>query len=73
MLLEIVLIIMAALLVDNTLGELSVFHPLVGFGRMASMLEKHLNKPGLFSVKLKGSLAWLLLLVPIVFLTIYLV
>ncbi len=57
---SIALIICAALLLDWVLGEPRRFHPLVGFGRIATAVEKRLYQPG----KWRGLLAALLLLLP---------
>lgn len=57
---EITLIIFAALLLDFWLGELRRFHPLVGFGNLAKMVEHWLYADS----ALRGLIAVLLLLVP---------
>lgn len=56
-----------ALLLDRILGEPTRFHPLVGFGRLASMLERRLigDTPTEFWGRARGLLALLLLLVVI--------
>ncbi len=51
---------LAAVLVDHLLGEARRWHPLVGFGRLAALIEARLNRrrlPG-------GMLAWLLAVGP---------
>lgn len=51
---------LAAVLVDHLLGEARRWHPLVGFGRLAALIEGRLNRrhlPG-------GMLAWLLAVGP---------
>ncbi|MCK4864433.1 MAG: cobalamin biosynthesis protein [Gammaproteobacteria bacterium] len=62
-------IIVIALLIDAVVGEPRRWHPLVGFGNIASWLEKRLNKQfgknRLLSY-LSGVLAWGLLVVPFV-------
>lgn len=49
---------------DLILGETRRWHPLVGFGKFASAIERHWNKTG--AGRIKGALAWLLVVVPIV-------
>lgn len=53
----------AALLLDRLLGEPRRFHPLVGFGNTANLLEKTLNVGS--SRLLRGLLGWLLLVLPL--------
>lgn len=63
------IIIIIALLIDAVVGEPHRWHPLVGFGNIASCLEKRLNKqPGKnrLLVYSNGVLAWGLLIVPFV-------
>jgi adenosylcobinamide-phosphate synthase len=56
---ETVAVIVVALLLDQWLGEARRFHPLVGFGWLASVLEKYLNR-GLSNQRyLCGICAWL--------------
>lgn len=58
----------AALLLDRILGEPSRFHPLVGFGNLAGYVERRLNgrSPSTASgQRLRGGLAWLLLVLPL--------
>lgn len=63
--------VVIALVVDWWLGEPHRFHPLVGFGRYANVLERMLNKgKGLRS---KGGLAWCLAVFPVVIATFLLV
>ena len=53
----------AGVLLDMLLGETRRWHPLVGFGRLASALERRLNRGrGRF---LRGALAWTLAVLPI--------
>ena len=63
------IIIISALLIDAVVGEPQRWHPLVGFGNIASWLEKRLNKQfgknRLLSY-LSGVLAWGLLIAPFV-------
>ena len=64
---EFVLYLVPALLLDRLLGEMSRFHPLVGFGRWAVEMEKSLYGPPSLSAlqrKGRGMLAVLLLLSP---------
>ncbi len=51
---------LAAVLLDRALGEVSRWHPLVGFGHLAAWLERKMNRNSL----LTGSLAWLLAVGP---------
>lgn len=51
---------LSAVLLDRLLGELSHWHPLVGFGQLASFIEKRLNRRSISS----GLLAWLLVVGP---------
>ncbi|UCV11785.1 cobalamin biosynthesis protein [Dechloromonas denitrificans] len=59
---------LAAVLLDRVLGEPRRWHPLVGFGNLASMLEKKLNNRHISS----GLLAWLLVVGPWVALAFWL-
>ena len=59
---------LAAVLLDRLLGEPQRFHPLVGFGWLAGVLEKQLNRRSIAS----GVLAWVLAVVPWVALAAYL-
>jgi adenosylcobinamide-phosphate synthase len=59
------LAMLCALLLDRLCGEPEHFHPLVGFGRYAAWLERHLNRGG---ARLRGVLAWLLAVVPLLLL-----
>lgn len=51
---------LAAVLLDRALGEVSHWHPLVGFGNLAAWLEGKMNRNSL----LTGGLAWLLAVGP---------
>lgn len=56
------------LLLDRMLGEPRRWHPLVGFGRLANLLEVGLRKgaPGdAVANRLRGALAWALLVLPL--------
>ncbi|WP_310493590.1 adenosylcobinamide-phosphate synthase CbiB [Dechloromonas sp.] len=59
---------LSAVLLDRLLGEVSHFHPLVGFGNLASAIEKRLNRRSLAG----GVLAWLLAVGPWVALAFWL-
>ena len=59
---------LAAVLLDRLLGETSRFHPLVGFGNLASAIEKRLNRRRISA----GVLAWLLAVGPWVALAFWL-
>ncbi|MDR1995406.1 adenosylcobinamide-phosphate synthase CbiB [Azonexus sp.] len=63
---------LAAVLADRLLGEPRRFHPLVGFGRLASALELWLNSRLNKRAILAGSLAWLLAVGPWVALAFWL-
>ena len=60
----------AAVALDLLLGEPRRWHPLVGFGNLASMLEKRLNRGR--ARKLRGLLAFLLAVAPLVALSAWL-
>ena len=51
---------LAAVLLDRLIGEVSRFHPLVGFGNFVSALEKRLNRRTRFS----GIASWALAVLP---------
>ena len=51
---------LTAVLLDRMLGEVRRFHPLVGFGRLASVLEKSLNRRSVLS----GVSGWALAVLP---------
>ncbi|MDR5172947.1 cobalamin biosynthesis protein [Methylobacillus flagellatus] len=66
-------LLFAALLLDRLLGEPGRWHPLVGFGNLASALEKRLNRQHApFIARLLGLLAWLALLLPAFVLAVWL-
>lgn len=57
----------AACLLDRLLGEVSRLHPLVGFGRVASRLEKRFNRENTqaFDARMRGFACWVaLVLIP---------
>jgi adenosylcobinamide-phosphate synthase len=59
------LVLIGALLLDKLLGEPSRWHPLAGFGWLASEVEKQFNHPKKLQVaRLWGLLGWLVLLTP---------
>ncbi len=62
--------LLSALALDRVFGEARHFHPLVGFGKLASNLEQRLNTGT--AKKLKGVFALSLLLIPIVIAIYYL-
>ena len=53
---------LAAVALDRLLGEPRRFHPLVGFGNLASAIEKRLNRRS----RLTGIAAWALVVLPFV-------
>ena len=54
------------LLLDAGWGEPPIYHPLVGFGRLAQQVEQHLNFcPNRFFSVLLGLLAWCVCVLPI--------
>lgn len=57
-----------ALVLDVLLGEPKRYHPLVGFGNLASFVEQKLNTPTtLLGGHFSGLLAWMLLILPVTF------
>ncbi|WP_299768359.1 adenosylcobinamide-phosphate synthase CbiB [uncultured Pseudoteredinibacter sp.] len=62
---ELCLCVIIGLLIDALLGESRRFHPLVGFGYIASKLENYLNHGD--HLITKGSLAWVLAVLPLCF------
>lgn len=61
--LNIAIAMACAVLLDRLLGEPRRLHPLVGFGNYAQWIERRLNVRG--SSRLRGVLAWLLAVLPI--------
>jgi adenosylcobinamide-phosphate synthase len=57
------LALVAGVLLDLLLGEARRWHPLVGFGRLASALERRLNKGDVRIAR--GLLAWMLAVLPL--------
>ena len=66
-------IILLALLLDFWLGEPRHYHPLVGFGRIASWLDQQLNKGEARKRRQFGVLALLLAVLPVVLLVALLI
>ncbi|WP_394201443.1 adenosylcobinamide-phosphate synthase CbiB [Marinagarivorans algicola] len=61
---------MLAIMVDKILGEPKKYHPLIGFGYCANVLECYLNKAitkpnRIISLKVRGIIAWLLIVLPL--------
>lgn len=56
------MLLVAGVALDLLLGEVRRWHPLVGFGRFATTLERSLNR-GKF---VQGALAWMLAVLPLV-------
>ncbi|MEM5527683.1 adenosylcobinamide-phosphate synthase CbiB [Gammaproteobacteria bacterium AS21] len=75
------LVVLLALLLDYKFAELSKHHPLVYYGNFVSFLEKRFNHPGTSAdniaspkainkmILLKGIIAWLLAVLPLVYLS----
>ena len=61
------LIIPLSLLLDRILGEPNRLHPLVGYGAIVDSIEKVLNR-GTYKIT-KGLIAWIIAVLPIVWLT----
>jgi adenosylcobinamide-phosphate synthase len=61
--LTLALLLIAGVALDLLLGETPRWHPLVGFGNLASRLERRLNKGG--SRIARGALAWMLAVLPL--------
>lgn len=64
---ELSLAAVIALILDTLLGEPKRFHPLVGFGNLATALETQLNKHQMSTStqRLLGTLAWVFAVLPI--------
>jgi len=69
-------VILSSLMLDRLFGEPRYFHPLVGFGSMASIIEKYFNfqKNKISNLKQRflGLVAMMILIIPVLFLTIIL-
>ncbi|WP_020656619.1 adenosylcobinamide-phosphate synthase CbiB [Massilia niastensis] len=68
--LAVALLLVAGVALDLLLGETRRWHPLVGFGRLASLIERRLNRGG--ARLLRGAAAWLLAVLPLSLLSAYL-
>jgi adenosylcobinamide-phosphate synthase len=60
---SIALLLVAGIALDLLLGETRRWHPLVGFGNMASFIERRLNRG--HARLMRGALAWLLAVLPL--------
>ncbi len=60
--LMLVLLLSAGMALDWLLGEVRRWHPLVGFGRLASLVEGYLNRGRM--KRIKGICAWMLVVLP---------
>lgn len=72
---SVAIILLFALVIDRCFGEPKRWHPLSGFGSLASSLERRLNRSSIksvFGVRLIGAVAVLILLIPFFFLASYL-
>lgn len=68
------IIIISALLLDAVVGEPRCWHPLVGFGNLATGLEKKLNgykTQAEMRLRILGLISWLLVVVPFVILAFF--
>ena len=61
--LALALLLVAGIALDLLLGEVRRWHPLVGFGRLASFLERRLNVGN--ARLLRGAGAWMLAVLPL--------
>lgn len=59
--------LLAGLLLDAILGEVSRLHPLVGFGRLVNAIEKRLNRSAAATAArlARGAFAWALAVLPL--------
>ncbi|MBB3122441.1 adenosylcobinamide-phosphate synthase CbiB [Pseudoduganella violacea] len=64
------LLMAAGIALDLLLGEARRWHPLIGFGNLAMRIEKALNRD--MARRLRGILAWLLAVAPLVALSVFL-
>ena len=64
------LLLLAGVLLDLLFGEVTRWHPLIGFGNWAAWIEHRLNRYQHFF--LRGVLAWLIVVMPPVILTLLL-
>ena len=68
-------VVIIALLIDAIFGEPRRWHPLVGFGQLASWIEQKFNNQTFDSslwLKLLGLIAWLIVVVPFVAFIVFL-
>jgi adenosylcobinamide-phosphate synthase len=66
-----VLLVALGVMLDLMLGEVRRWHPLVGFGRFANLLERRFNRSD--RNYLAGALAWMLAVVPLVVLSYWMI
>lgn len=58
--------LLGGVLLDALIGEVSRFHPLVGFGRFASAIEVRLNLPGTAAARIgRGAMGWVFAVLPL--------
>ncbi len=64
---DVAIVILAALMLDRLLGEPQRWHPLVGFGRLAKIIETHANDNTLATSiqKYRGIAALFMLIIPL--------
>ena len=60
---QVALLLVGGVLLDYLLGEARRWHPLVGFGNLAMLIERRLNLGGHRS--LRGGVAWMLAVLPL--------
>jgi adenosylcobinamide-phosphate synthase len=65
---ELAALLVAGVVLDYLLGEARRWHPLVGFGNLAQLIERHLNRGAWRHVR--GACAWLLAVLPLVLLAV---
>ena len=66
------IVLISALIIDHFIGEPNRFHPLIWFGNAAKKLESKLNNGSKYKRVWAGGGAWCLLVLPIPFITLYL-
>ncbi|MES2324646.1 MAG: adenosylcobinamide-phosphate synthase CbiB [Pseudomonadota bacterium] len=69
-LLQVALLLVASVLLDYLLGEARRWHPLVGFGKLATLIESRLNRGRMRSAR--GAVAWVLAVLPLTALSFWL-